>query len=145
MSDQEEVIEVAVDPYAIYRSKRGTPRVYVELSEDDYLNTPVPENAKWAIKSCEYDDEGNVISAEVRPLPEFAPHHIKDPETGSVFLLLCAVERPSVRQKRVTVADIEEWDMYLQYCFDITQEDWMTYEEVLSLVPSLDRQTPSLP
>jgi hypothetical protein len=130
--------ETIIEPHRYQRFVRanGIPYAFVKLTLDEFMFTEIPDDAKWCFKSVEYDEERNITAYELRTLPEFVAWSrvVGD----DVYIMLCACQAPTWRQKAVTFDDLDEWDNYLGFVFGITFDEWMTYEEVL---PILEEQT----
>lgn len=136
----EEIIDIEAPErkYNKFYRQNGIPYAYVLLDADDYLDTEVPASAKWAV--AEYDDEGEPLV--LKTLSHFAPHANYIESSDEYLVLLCAVERPSIRHKAVTECDLDEWKVYLSLVFDITEDEWLTHDEAQLLLP-LEDDTPS--
>lgn len=123
------------DRYARFMRANGTPYAYVVLDADDYLDEVVPVEAKWATVQIGVNAEDGEPLMLQRTISHFAPHATYLPATDEYLVLLCACERPSIRQRPVTYADLVEWEAYLAVVLTVPFEDWLTRDEASHLLP----------
>jgi hypothetical protein len=85
---------------------------YIVVSED-FMDTEIPEGAHWS----SYIEGEDVLQ---KTLWEYVSwEYVSDKK---VLISLCALERPTIRQRKVNRQDIGDWYAYLQaYGQDVTK------------------------
>lgn len=120
--------------YDKFLKGNGVYYAFVECDES-MLDTLIPAEAKWGLKTTGEVDENEEPIYIQKTLREFLfAHMTRVVAEGRVVILLAAKEAPDYRMVGVNEQDLEDWDGYLT-AYGYASDQWMTQEEVNEQYP----------
>ena len=122
--------EITIEPHwsEQFRSN-GVITMFLELTEAQYRETPVPDNAKWNYTT---DEDGNQTSLG-KMLDGFAFHHWPSVNDGKVVMMCCAFPEAVIRQHAFSTEDADDWLHFAGLVFGATEADFFGVDRMREL------------